>query len=230
MSVVGRRALRPARLATLLVFLALGITACSSDPLPGEPDAPDSAAVSGISDGRYTNEFFGLMLPIPEGWSVASDESEAYIMDAGSTVMEGDAALEAAAEAARKTTFQLLTLSQFEMGAAVESNPMLLLMAERVSHVPGIKNGKDYLFHLTKVLTRTELPYEVIDEARSVTLGDREWYRIQFQVSAAGQDLQQDYYAMKQDDYVLSVLLTATHDAMPVLEEIAGRITLKSGP
>lgn len=214
--------MRHAQPVLLLAFLAIGMFACRSKE---SPVAPGSSVVS---EGTYTNEYFGLTLSIPDGWFVASKDSEQFIRDVGEDLATGDdTALKAAVESSKKTTFQLLTLSEFEMGATVEFNPSLILMAERVSHVPGIKSGKDYLFHSSKVLLRTQLPYELTKDAYPTRLGDREWYRADFVINQPQMPIDQSYFAAKQEDFVLVVILSAaTKEQMVTLRRIADSIAL----
>lgn len=194
-----------------------------------EPNAkpevqPDAARVT---DGTYTNTYFGLTLPIPEGWFVASKDSEEFLREAGEEIAVGsDATLKAALAASKKNTFQLLTVSEFEFGAAVEFNPTLIVMAERVSHVPGIKTGNDYLFHTTKLLLRTQVPYELKQESHPTQLGGVEWHRADFVIKQ--NHVQQSYFALKRKDFVLMLILSAaTADQMQELEQIAATVGLQ---
>jgi hypothetical protein len=205
----------------LAALLAIGTLACS------EPESP-VASGSQVVAGSYTNEYFGLTLSIPDGWFVASEDTAQFMRETGEDVAIGDdATLKAAVEASKKTTFQLLTLSEFEMGAAVEFNPNLILMAERVSHVPGIKSGGDYLFHTSKMLLRTQLPYELTKESYPTQLGGREWYRADFIIAQPEMPIEQSYFAAKQEDWVLVIILSAaTQEQMVALEGIADSISL----
>lgn len=213
--------MRDAQSFLLAALLAIGILACS------ERESP-VASGSRVAAGLYTNEYFGLTLPIPDGWFVASEDTARFMMEIGEEVAVGDdATLKAAVEASKTTTFQLLTLSEFEMGAAVDFNPNLILMAERVSHVPGIKSGSDYLFHTSKMLLRTQLPYELTKETYSTQLGGREWYRADFIIAQPEMPIEQTYLATKLEDFVLVIILSAaTRDQMAALERIADSMSM----
>ena len=98
-------------------------------------------------------------------------------------------------------------------------------MAERVSHLPGIKSGKDYLFHASKLLLMTQLPYEVVKEAYPAQLGDREWYREDFLINYPHMPIDQSHIAAKEDKYVLLLILSAaTEQQMDALEQIAATV------
>ena len=204
------------------VVLAMCLCACG---VAESPDQPDAAAVS---EGAYSNEYFGLTVPIPDGWFVASKDTEEYIQELGKGIAGDDASVRAAIEASKETTFQLLTLSEFEMGAPVEFNTNLIIMAERVSHLPGIKSGSDYLFHAGKLLLMTQLPYKRIRDAYPMKLGDREWDRADWLIDAPQMPIEQAYLAVKKDDYVLVVILSArSEEQMDALEQIAATIILE---
>src|ERR1041385_4509317 len=111
---------------------------------------PDDAR---IANNVYSNAFFGLTLPIPKDWSVANRETLDETQKIGRQMLAKDKGMEKALAVAEKKTFQLLLISEKPVGAPVTSNPSLILAAERVAHMPGIKTGEDYLFHATKLLT-----------------------------------------------------------------------------
>ena len=205
----------------LAALLAIGMLACS------ERESP-VASGSSVVEGTYINEYFGLTLSIPDGWFVASEDTGQFMREVGEDVLAGDdAMLKAAVEASKKTTFQLLLLSEFEMGAAVQFNPSLILMAECLSHMPGIKSGGDYLFHVATMLVQTQLPYELTKDAYRVPLGDREWYRADFVINQPEMPIQQSYLATKHDKFVLGVILSAaTSEQIAALERIANSIKL----
>ena len=193
-------------------------------------DKPDNGPDSGqVVDGVYVNEYFGLTLPIPDDWFVASKDSEEHVREVGERALVGDdAVLRAAVEASQQTTFQLLTLSESEIGAAVEFNPNLVLMAERVSHVPGIKSGADLLFHTTKVLLASQLDYEVTKSPYSTQLGDRKWDRADFIFSVAQMTIRQGFISTKHHDFVVTMILSATtSEQMAALERVASLIVLE---
>ena len=214
--------MRRPQIALLAAFLAIGVLAC------GDEEAPVATDSSVVSEGTYTNEYFGLTLSIPDGWFVASRDTQQSMSELGKKLVAGDdATLEAVVEQSQKNTFQLLTVSEFEVGAAVDFNPTLILVAERVSHMPGVKSGRDYLFHARKLLLRSQLPYELIKDTFPTQLGGREWYRADYIVNNPQMPVEQSYFATKHDDFVLVVILSAsTKEQMVALERIADSITM----
>ena len=207
----------------LLIALIAIVVGCSGDPLRNGPESGE------VVDGVYVNEYLGLKLPIPDNFFVWSKDTQQHLMETGEGAVVGDdAVLKAAVEASKKTTFQLLTLSQFEMGAAVEFNPNLGLMAERVNHLPGIKSGADYLIHATTLLSRVQLPYELKNRPYSTQIGDRQWDRADFLINQPQMPFSQSYICTKNHDFVLLMVLTAaTSEQMAALERVASSIVLE---
>ncbi len=210
----------PRRISFSLLLIAIvWATACGTEPPTIQPDDGE------IRDGKYVNEFFGLSLTIPDGWAVAGKETEQSMRDIGKENLSGDdSAREAALEVALRVTFQLLTISAFEMGAAVQVNPTLVLIAERVSHLPGIKSGKDYLFLLSNTLLGGPLPYELTKEPYPIRFAGEEFYRADFALNAPAMTLNQPHIVTIREGFALIVLLSGTDEYMAELEEIAASL------
>lgn len=72
--------------------------------------------------------------------------------------------LQAVINAADVNSVNLLFVFQHEVGTNVEFNPNFIVVAENLSHSPGIKNGRDYLVQAKKFLKQTQIQYAYIDE------------------------------------------------------------------
>jgi hypothetical protein len=107
--------MRHARFFLLLAFVAFGTFACRGKDASVAPDAGTTA------DGVYTNEYFGLTLSIPDGWVVASKESEQMMREAGeNAVVQDNAALRFRRTFRRKTPIRFYS-SVFRNKALPES-------------------------------------------------------------------------------------------------------------
>ena len=210
----------PRRISFSLILIAIvWATACGTEPPTIQPD--DRV----IRDGKYVNELFGLSLTIPDGWAVASKATEQHIQDIGKEILSGDDPVRRATfDASLKGTFQLITISAFEMGAAVQFNPTLVLIAERVSHLPGIKSGEDYLFHLTKTLLGGPIPFESTKEPYPIHLAGEEFYRADFAINTPSMTGTQAYIVTIRNGFALVFALTGNDDSMAELEEIASSL------
>ena len=185
--------------AALFLLAAIAIVSCQREDLH-----PSSGTVT---DAKYRNAYFKFSVPVPAGWHVASTETEDHLRKVGSSAVVGDdPLLKAAVETA--APIQLLTATEHPVGSAVPFNSSFLIMAERVSHAPGIKTGEDYLFQLEALLERSPIPYEPLGEVTSLNLDGHTFARRDFSISAL-QALRQSYIVGREGDYVLAFVFTA---------------------
>lgn len=119
------------------------------------PQSPVDHGV--VNDGTYSNPDFGFSFTYPKGWVVHGEETKKHIMEVGKEkVAESGAVSQASTEVALKNTYQLLTLFRHPLGTpGITINPAVLVMAEKVSHAPGITNGSDYLLNVRTILVKT---------------------------------------------------------------------------
>lgn len=236
-------ALTRLRFAAAVLLLTTTLVACSKDqdvavidsaeaPAATEAAAPTETATDirpnqgEVQDGAYTNDFFGFTMTFPESWAIASDETAEELQEVGSEIVAGDdPALKASIEAAEQDTYQLLMISEQPIGAPTTSfNANIVVMAEKVSHLPGIVSGEEYLINVGNLLTQTDLPYEANGEPYEVEIGGQTFHRADFDLTAAGMEIKQSYLAMIKDGYALGFILSGTDASLAELEEIANTL------
>ena len=204
------------RAAVAMLLLAMGASYACDGEGPLDPRS------GSLTDNTYRNAFFGFTLDIPAGWSVASSETEDHIRDVGSRAVAGeDPVLKAAVEASEP--IQLLTATEHPVGATVAFNPSLMVVAENVSHAPGMATGADFLFHMQSLLERSPMPYRPLGEPAEVDLDGRSYSRRDFLLSVEP-GIRQSYLAAREGDYVLVFILTAHDEASlaSLSETVAG--------
>jgi hypothetical protein len=114
-----------------------------------------------------------------------------------------------------------------EVGAPAEFSPDLILMAERVSHAPGVKSGKDFLLHTTHMLEKSPLPYRMTRKTHSTQLDEREGYRVEYVIDQPRTKIKQSYLATRHGDYdLIAILSGGTEEQMQNLEDLALTIKL----
>lgn len=120
----------------------------------------------------YRNEYLGLTLQIPDNWKVAKRETMDAQQKMGSKLVENEAKISRSeSEMIDKNTQQFLMISKHEAGAMVEENPSFIGLIEKVGHTPGIKTGKEYLWHSQKFLKRMPM-YGDISEIKKSEYAD----------------------------------------------------------
>src|SRR5436190_15500005 len=101
----------------------------------------------------YENEYFGFKVTIPSTWSVQDQRARQQLAEKGTKMLTGDdKGMKAMLKASELQTITLLAAFQHPVGTPVAFNPSITSVAERVRDLPGIKQGKDYLFHAKKLL------------------------------------------------------------------------------
>jgi hypothetical protein len=187
--------------------------------------AQENFDYGGVENNAYTNSFFNFSMNLPTDWVVQSKERVEDITRKGREMVAGkDKNLENAIKAAEVNTAQLLMLYQHEVGAAVDYNPSLVLVAENVGHAPGIKTGADYLFHARKLLENAQIQYNYIDkEFEQVIINGKEFYLMNAHVNYMGYDIKQQYYSTLHKGFCFNVIISyVNEDQQSELEHSVG--------
>jgi hypothetical protein len=97
-----------------------------------------------VTDGMYVNLFFGLGFRCPEGWVVQDEAVTQRIRERAK-----EEAAKTGGTAQLKDTYLLLTVSRYPRGEQTGAlNPMILVVAEKMTGMSESATGKDYLFDL----------------------------------------------------------------------------------
>lgn len=198
-------------------------------PLPDSTDTDTTPPVvitpdtSSIEDGQYQNDFFRFSMSLPADWAIASQETQDEIMDLGTEIIaNSNPALGASAAASLQNTYQLLLISQEPLdNPGLNFNANLLGLAERVSGVPGIVTGEDYLRNHRALVGQTGLPYEAISDIYPVMVGNGAFYRSDFQLGGV---LQQSYIFTVDQGYAYGFILSGLPEQMADLEAVVESI------
>lgn len=203
-------------LTIIVMFITIG---CSKK-------ATDEIDFGTIENHVYHNQYFAMSIKLPEAWSTQDLESRRQIMDTGGQMIAGeDKNLQAAVKAAELTTVYMVSVSKHPVGAPVDSNPSLQCLAEKVRHMPGIVTGKDYLFHVKKVLESSQMQVAFIDETSNETIGGQNFDLLETEMFMAGQQIRQKMYATILNGYALLFVGTYSNEdewleLRPIFESI----------
>ena len=196
--------------------LALGATSCGK-PVNARIAARSSGAPTngGIAGQVYTNSYFGLTFPIPSDWVVAPAQQPV------------------GPKSANADTHQLLLISRQPLGTKTESNPTLLIVAEKVSP-SSARNGREYVEHISEMLADSiirdgdkTIPYAKAGKIREFSVGGEDWHRADLTARLGDRTVHQSYISTVIDGYALSFVIAAMSEPeIQELERYVARATL----
>ena len=156
-----------------------------------------------IHDGTYTNGSFGFTFKYPKDWVVHGEATNERIREIGKEKIEEAGTSKASAEVALKNTYQLLTVFRHPVGTpGITINPGILVIAEKVSHAPGITNGKDYLLNVRTILMRTGYQL-LLKEPMEYHFAGTQFFRDNYAVEINGVHMVQSQFATVRNGYAL---------------------------
>lgn len=173
---------------SLLVSLWL-LTCCAANAQSKSPD--DGGAVF---KGVYTNDYFHFSFRYPRDWSVHGTDANQMIRDIAREKSKRTGALGDSTEAILKQTYQLLTVFRYPVGTPdIDYNPAVIIIAENISHAPGIITGRDYWRNTLPVLVKLGAQVKS-DEPTVVLYGGREFYRLDYATEVNGKVIHQSSF------------------------------------
>lgn len=205
------------------LITALGTSGCQK-PIPqfGNTDAnqPENKAASEVGYGSlsghtYSNDYFGLTVSIPEDWYIQSREEADELTRIGKAAVLGTGAdpnFKAAAEAPQTTSIQLLSTFRHPPGTPGVFNSSVMIMAERVKHLPGIRTGAEFCAQLKQGLGMTALKSDSDNVESGLKIGSLDAYYLPARMKVGTTIVHQRYYATRHKDYVLVLIVSYTTD------------------
>jgi len=197
-------------LAASLVFA----TGCNKNQNASKENETKKTITLGTQEGtKYTNEYFGLELKLPEGWTIASDEEKEAVFQTGQDVIaENNEELAEKLDLAAQRTLYLLLASKYPM-TYEGPNPNIICIAENLGLLgsASVKTGKDYIDITKTGLEQTGVPYTFSD-VTTVKLGGKDFDTIEATLDAGEIILTQKYYAAVIDGYALVFINSYTNE------------------
>jgi hypothetical protein len=205
-------------LLTIVLLLASGLWGCG---LLSET-ADNTIDFGEYVDGVYSNTFFNLAIAIPEDWHVLDAEARSQLMRQGGKLVAGNNRnLKAALKAADLDSLNLLAAYEHAPGAPVTSNPGILIIAEKIKHMPGIKRGSDYHYHTKKMMRMSNINVAFPEEIYETSIDDVSFDVMEMQVNMGHISIMQRQYETIMNGYALLVGLTYQDgDGLYQLEDI----------
>lgn len=204
----------------LVLVLVLILTACQKSDLDSNPRGvsasvpePQEIDEGTIEDSVYTNKYFAFSGVLPAEWSIQERAMQKRLADLGSKIVAGDDPnLKSAMKASEAKSLMLFSVFKHPVGTPVSFNPNINCVAESVSDYPGIKTGKDYLFHARNLLGASQVQIKFSEETTSTNFGGVEFHTMHGSVNIGTIKIQQDYHATIRKGYALNFILTYGND------------------
>lgn len=199
--------MRSIKVLIVAVVLALVLGGCSSKK------KDDAVSFGELKDNVYTNSFFNIEVTVPSAWFMMDDESRIELMKQGSKIVSGDNKnLKAVMDAADFQTMNLLTAYESAPGSAVSTNPSIMVIAEKIGHMPGIKRGSDYHFHTKQLMGQSALSVTFPSEIYEENLDGVSFDVMEIEIELPQGSNYQNQYCTVIKDYALLVIITFQDD------------------
>lgn len=157
-----------------------------------------------IEGSVYKNNYFGFSLKIPEKWQVQDNETKKMIMERGKRLAAGnEGSLKELIDASELHTVNLLTMFQHPLGTPAAYNPGFVIVAEKISHVPGITSGRDYLFLAKQLMERAQIKYTFAKDTYSESISRLSFHVMEVEMNTASLTVKQKYYVTIMKGYAL---------------------------
>lgn len=200
----------------LLMLLAVAIiftlTGCGdkeeneSSKTPAE-DNTEKIDLGKWDNNVYTNDYLGMKITLPEGWTPASDEKMAEFMHIGEEVLKDEGKY--ISEVAKQTSIYYASATEDKTGNGI------IVMSEKAAGL----TVEGYVNALKSQLTAvTQMSYKVVDEG-SADFAGKTWTTLTLSESVYG--VTQRYYVCEKDDAFLGIILTSIsgEDTLNQIEE-----------
>lgn len=208
----------------IYLFIITVLLSCSDQ----NKNLPDNFDFGKTENGSYKNDYFNMEVLFNPNWIVQDKQYMNNIMERGSDLVTGDNKnLKSLFKASQVNTAYLLAVFKHEVGAAVEFNPNFMLLAENTKNLPGIKNGKDYLFHAEKLMKQTQMSYSFEREVFEKKIGNSLFYVLETRLDYIGEIISQEYISTVKNGFTLSFIITySTEEEKNELYEVINNVKI----
>jgi len=191
--------------------------------------ASDEIDFGAVENSTYRNDYFGLSVKLPSEWSVQDKETRQKLMDLGRKMVEGDDKnLKAVIKASEMQTVNLFAAFKHPIGTPVPYNPNIMCLAERVSHMPGIKRGKDYHFHSKRLLESSQMKVSFPKEVSTEELGGHNFDVMYVETPITGMTIRQKHYAAIMKGYALVFIVSFNNgEEESTLDNVLSSVTFE---
>jgi len=208
----------------IYLFILTLFLSCSDQ----KKDLPENFDFGKTENGFYKNDYFDMEVMFNPDWIVQDKQAMNNLVEVGSDLVTGDNEnLKSIVKYSQVNTAYLLAVFKHELGAAVEYNPSFMIVAENTKNFPGVKNGKDYLFHAKKLLKQTQLSYLFEKEVFGKKIGNSLFHIMETKLDYMGTVITQEYISTVNKGFSLSFIISyATEEEKNELYEVIDNIKI----
>lgn len=198
-------------LLLLAVIFILGVTACSKN---------EEVTLGEVKNGKYTNEYFGMELDVPDGWTVYTQDELNELMKTGTEVVNE----------VTDNNIDLDKLNYLCLFGAY--NPVtegaFIVTAEKPAGLTSIVTSIDKYLDISKEhLEAVEMGYEISSYSKR-TIGKKEFTYFIGTLPQYLEDYQLHLYAVKDGGYFVSVNYYSTDkEDLAALETVISNMKYK---
>ena len=154
-------------IGVLLLSLCLGLIACTNTK---------DVSLGSLDGERYTNDYFGIEITVPEDWTKLNSEQQEQLANLGKKTIAGDdEKLSEQLDLAEEKVLNFITAIKYPLDKVHTINPNVLCNAEKLSFLQGIKNEEQYLEMSKNLLSKAQIPYEFNDDIYNEDLGGQKF-------------------------------------------------------
>lgn len=190
-------------LSLVMMLILVMVTACGGEK--------KEVSLGTTEKGSYTNDYFGLSVSFPTEWEFQDSAGMNELMNAGVDAVVGDDKdKKKRYDLSLTKTLNLLMASKYPLGG-IEQGGSIMIIAEKVSLLQGVKSGEDYLKASRKIMEENQLPYE-FKEITTTKVGGKDMDVMQVLINAGDMVATQEYYSIITEGYALNIITTYFDD------------------
>jgi len=191
--------------------------------------ASDEIDFGTFTNSVYHNNFFGVSVTTPSGWSIQDQNAQQRLMKLGEKMIAGDdKSMKAAMQASEMQSVNLFAVYKYPYGSPVTNNLAIMSVAEKVGELPGIKRGKDYLFHVRQMLEASSVSVDFLKDIYPKPLGGVDFDVMELELHVRGTIVREQYYTTIMKGYALSFIVISRDLEMdPVQRAALDSVTFK---
>ncbi|MBN2711760.1 MAG: hypothetical protein JXR97_04905 [Planctomycetes bacterium] len=215
---------------TLILVIVAVVVAAVVQQLLMPLKSPVADIGYGKQEGNvFSHEYFGLEVPLPDGWFIQGAEKRQEYIDKGSEMLSKNSdELKRSVESSKKSTLNLLTAFEHDPQIPAPTGNMgIMCMAEKVSHIPGLNKSEDYIDNLKKVYRMGKINAIFVGQPKEVMICGKKFLAQDTQLNVGPTFVSQRYIVRISKGYALAFVLSyLTEDQEKQLTRILESVTV----